>query len=295
MALAFIILNYQTYMDTISCVDSIVKNIDTNEYSIFIVDNGSSNNSGQLLTDKYSNEKKISVILNKRNLGFARGLNIGIFSARKQKKFDFYILLNSDTEIIGKNWNSVIEKKFELFNFHILGPDIISIDGLTHANPVKRQVRDINDLKILIKKKKKKLISNYFFIDSLIYNLKFIIKKIIRYKPIYKSKNEKDIFNVQLQGSCLILSKLYFNKKNGLFDKTFLYFEEAILRYFCDLDNMNMMYTPDIVLLHKESQSTKFDIKSLRKKKIFYLKNSLRSCEELFKIMKKDNEKSNNE
>ena len=41
----FVILNYKTYQDTIKCVQSIVNTIDTDNYFIVIVDNGSDNES----------------------------------------------------------------------------------------------------------------------------------------------------------------------------------------------------------------------------------------------------------
>jgi GT2 family glycosyltransferase len=285
MSIGFVVLHYQTIDDTKACIKSIVDKIDTDDYIITIVDNGSPNKTGSLLQNEFAGEKKIKVIINDKNLGFAKGLNSGIEYLRKLRDFDFIALVNNDTEIIGNNWYSKIVEKYNEYKFHILGPDIISLDGENHSNPVERQLNNIEDLNKLIKYKKRMLLSNYLFIDSTIRFIKEYIKKTINYKSRIQKKIPHDVIDVQLQGSCFILSKLFFEKRNGLYSNTFLYFEEAILRYFADVDNMKMMYTPDIVILHKEGGSTNYDYKNIRSRRIFYLKHSLNSCLELKKIM----------
>ena len=73
----FVILHYLTEYDTIDCVDSILNNVDYQDYKIIVVDNGSTNNSGETLLKRYRNNEKIVVIIVEENLGFARGHNIG--------------------------------------------------------------------------------------------------------------------------------------------------------------------------------------------------------------------------
>ena len=53
---SFIILNYCSTEVTVQCVESIEKNINYQNYSIVIVDNGSTNNSGKILEEKYGKE-----------------------------------------------------------------------------------------------------------------------------------------------------------------------------------------------------------------------------------------------
>ena len=69
---AFVILHYLTIDDTIACIDSIINNIEYDKYTIVVVDNGSENNTGKLLKNKYSGSKKIRILLNVENLGFAK-------------------------------------------------------------------------------------------------------------------------------------------------------------------------------------------------------------------------------
>ena len=77
MKIVFIILHYLAEEETYRSVDSIKNKIDVEEYKIVIVDNGSPDQSGERLQRKYSNESKIDVILTGKNLGFAKGNNVG--------------------------------------------------------------------------------------------------------------------------------------------------------------------------------------------------------------------------
>ena len=70
--IAFLILHYNVVQETINCVNSIVDNIDSNNYNIVIVDNGSPNKSGDTLLEHFKNNSKVHVIINDTNLGFAK-------------------------------------------------------------------------------------------------------------------------------------------------------------------------------------------------------------------------------
>ena len=132
---AFVVLHYITVQDTIECVESILNNIDYQNYIIIIVDNGSKNNSGELLKNKYSDNPKIKVIISKKNLGFAKGNNLGYNFAKYKMDSDFIALINNDTILEQKNFITKIVDKYTNVKFHILGPDILSTKDGIHQNP----------------------------------------------------------------------------------------------------------------------------------------------------------------
>ncbi|HHW59797.1 MAG: glycosyltransferase family 2 protein [Bacteroidales bacterium] len=66
-------------------------------YHIYIVDNGSTDDSIDWICDNYSDE--IQVVALSENFGFAKGYNEGL----KQIDADYYILLNSDVAV-SENW-----------------------------------------------------------------------------------------------------------------------------------------------------------------------------------------------
>lgn len=87
-----IILNWNGKEDTLQCLQSL-KNIKYPNYKIFLVDNGSTDNSIFSIRQQYPS---IDIIENHKNLGFAEGNNIGIKKALKEN-MDYILLLNNDT------------------------------------------------------------------------------------------------------------------------------------------------------------------------------------------------------
>ena len=98
--ICFLILNYITYDETVKCVESIFNNIDTKNFDIVIVDNCSPDKSGEKLVNRYINNSNIHVLLNKDNIGFLAGNNVGYIYARNKLNSEFIVMLNSDTFLI---------------------------------------------------------------------------------------------------------------------------------------------------------------------------------------------------
>ena len=206
---AFVILHYQTVDDTTECVKSIQNYCKNEDYEIIIVDNASPNNSGNEIKEKYSKKSKITVILNKENLGFARGNNVGFTYAKNELKADYIILLNNDTLIMQVDFCYKIYYIYKNKNVALIGPMILTADGKYTSNPismnsiskkeVENKIKEIEKLELIYK-----------------YRLKWLRKiknKITGYKNekqainYYKEKN-----NARLHGACLIFTKAYIEK-----------------------------------------------------------------------------------
>lgn len=91
MELSIIIVNYNTKDITKACLQSLAKWREGGDWEIIMVDNGSTDGSREMFKE-YPDMK---VILNKKNLGFAKANNKGIREAGGK----YILLLNSDTEI----------------------------------------------------------------------------------------------------------------------------------------------------------------------------------------------------
>lgn len=106
--LSIIIVNYNTKKLIKNCLSSIIKNdkrldfsgklIDPKEEElvpteIIVIDNGSSDGSVKYVKSQKSKIKKLEIISNNNNLGFAKANNQGI----KVAKGEYLLLLNSDT------------------------------------------------------------------------------------------------------------------------------------------------------------------------------------------------------
>lgn len=279
MHITFVVLHYLTLSDTVECVESIL-NMDYDKFSIVVVDNGSPNDSGIALKEKYKDNSLVNIIISEENLGFAKGNNIGYRYAKYSKNSDFIILINNDTVIKQKDFCVRLVADFKCYKFDIAGPKIISLIDKKNQNPVPKIFYDKFQVKKFIRKFKLLLIMNYIGVDS---SFETLMKKI-------KGKNKKNIREVkdiQLHGSCIIFSENYINKHEGLYDKTFMYMEECILKYIADRDNLTMKYLDNIIIYHKEDSSTNAFLKNNLRKRRFYYKNSLESCNLLLELMNK--------
>jgi len=286
---AFVVLHYLTLEDTIECVDSIINNIDYKNYKIVIVDNGSPNGSGTILKEKLHNNDKIIVILNKNNLGFAKGNNVGFQHAKHRLNADFIALINNDTIIEQSDFITKIIEKFKSSNFHILGPDIVSTKDGIHQNPRPRTLQNKAELRSQIKLYRTKLLLNYFLLDNILEKTKkrFIKKPFITVSETIGPSWEKEKLNVKLHGSALVFSPSYVELYEGLYPKTFIYSEEAILYFIAKRDNLKTLYFPEVKILHKEDSSTNEIFKKNFKKRRFYYKNFIKSGKILLELMEK--------
>jgi len=87
-----ILLNWNGWEDTRECLDSCLK-ISYPNYRILVVDNGSTDGSGDMIRERYGS---IELIQTGSNLGFTGGNNIGMRHALN-KGADYVLLLNNDT------------------------------------------------------------------------------------------------------------------------------------------------------------------------------------------------------
>ena len=92
---AIVIVNWNTYKLTRSCIVSLKKCVHKN-FEIFLVDNNSSDDSVEKLKKEF---KDLHFILNNKNAGFCKANNQAIKKILSENTFNFIMLLNSDTEV----------------------------------------------------------------------------------------------------------------------------------------------------------------------------------------------------
>lgn len=295
MKYAFVILHYLTIEDTVECVNSIQQNVDYQDYSIVVVDNGSPNDSFRILTEEFESKKNIFMVESKENLGFAKGNNLGYQFAKQTLHAQSIIMINNDTIIEQKNFLSKINDIYSETHFDILGPDIVSLKDHQHQNPYKIKSMDFSEenIKKQIKNRYISLFLNVFYLQQFmqfVYKnfLKKYLKKIREKKRMAQREQfdySKRIEGYKLHGSCYIFSPTYVSKYNGLYSKTFMYMEEDILFFIAKKENLLLLYDPAVQIYHKEDSSTNALLTSNRKKLTFIFKNEIHSLNELYKIL----------
>ena len=274
---------------TVDCVNHVLSNFSSQNIKIVIVDNASSNGSGLKLRQEFQNNANVIVLINHQNLGFAQGNNIGYLYLKANFTCDFIIVMNNDVLIEQKDFLSKITEIYNKFGFAILGPDIYSPKLKDSQSPTYR-----NDTQFLYGRPYKNVLEifkNYRKFNSMYFYYWFRhyffgwLRLFFPKKAIKENKTQinsidysKDLENVVLHGACYIFSKDFQRKRHLAFNPdTFLYFEEDILHYECKKQNMKMLYSPRIKVIHLEDVSTDSVYKTSFKKTKFINRNMEKS------------------
>ena len=223
-----VIVNWNRPHDTIECINS-VKSINYNNYNIVIVDNGSNDNSPDIINNMHDD---VILIKNKENLGFAGGNNVGIRFALDNGA-EYIWLLNNDTVVHQNALTAMVDLGERIPESGILGskiyyydkPELIWYAGAT-----------INW---------RKVVSWHTGINQVD-------------QPQYCVINEVD----RVTG-CSMLVKRDFCERIGLMDeKLFLYVEEVDWCVRAKKAGYKILYVPESKVYHKISSSTgeDFDI-----------------------------------
>lgn len=284
----FVVLHYNVINETNNCVESIKKNIDRSSFHIVIVDNASPNGSGKLLEEKYKNDRFVSVIIGKKNLGFAKGNNIGIQYAYENFDMSFLCCLNNDTLLEERRLIEKLEDEYNKSNAYVIGPKIFLKQN--KIQPVQKELRDIQHYRKSLKKLKKRR-----FCFSLRYYYKIVVKFLGRNdKQELAEKQQKTVPNVDnyytniiLHGCCLFFTPLAIEDRFLFNSRTFMFYEEQLLRLYLKNNNFISVYQPKIVIKHMEDVATDSVLKSSRSKQLFLIKNYIKSLKILIDEMEK--------
>ena len=268
--ICFVILNYNLFEEAIDCAASIRDNIDTDNWKIIIVDNGSPNGAGELLKKHFFENEKVEVILLQENIGFARGNNIGIERARSEEAENI-CCINNDARLLSTDFFSTIKERYLRYKPALIGPKIVyddgSIDTFTHRfRPIDEYTKRLehdkaetyeeycND-RYTLKHRIRKHIDKYKFSRKIFRSLKTTINGIDPYKYDLPD-TDSEIPDVVISGCCLIFTPIFFDYLSGFNDRTFLYWEEEFLQADLIMHGLHSLYIPDIHILHKGSKST---------------------------------------
>lgn len=278
---SFVILNYNNYIDTEECVVSILNTISYNNMYIIIVDNGSTDNSEKKLKERFYKYSKVIFISNWENLGFSKGNNKGYIYAKHKLNSDFICYLNNDTVISDATFIDKINDIYFTNRFDVLGPDIINMED-KHTNPYSMTGYSLNEINKYIIKFKCHILLSKINLDNLVILLMSKVKK--EYIDVIDYNCE--LSEVKLQGSCLIFSKKYIDKFEGIPEYTFLYFEEDILFYLAKVNHLKLIYNPTISIMHKEGSTIKKLFDKDKNSRSFYYNQCLKSLKILRNIIK---------
>jgi GT2 family glycosyltransferase/glycosyltransferase involved in cell wall biosynthesis/thioredoxin-like negative regulator of GroEL len=128
---SIIILAHNQLADTRQCLASIERHTPI-PHELILVDNGSTDGTPDFFRDYAAARKDVRVILNRANLGFSAGNDLGLTLARGET----VLLLNNDT-VLTSGW---LERMLSVFERHpetgLVGPTSNSVSGPQLVSPV---------------------------------------------------------------------------------------------------------------------------------------------------------------
>lgn len=277
---ALVILNYKTYIDSYELIKSIYDNDVGDGVTVFLVDNE---------TNKCELSKLKSAVIDfgldihflpqEDNLGFARGMNVGIDKAR-ELKFDFVVCSNNDVLFPPTfSFSELVAPYRDDNNIAWIGPQIKNLDSeaqnpLYLSDPFGSTAR-------------KKLIKSIFllpFLGRSIFILRGLFKHFFSRTVKFELENEAVFHSIKsgrvysLHGSFFALTPAYFSHYNNMDNNTFLYYEELILSKRLESTGLICYLNASIEVIHKEDSSTDACLgRGTLRKTIFVLKENYRS------------------
>lgn len=238
---AIAILNWQQAKLTQETISSI-KRIKTPNFSyhIYLLDNGSLDNSYQILNRAYSKDKKVTLIHSPINLGFAAGNNY-LINKIPLSIFKYVLMINNDVIVDSLFLKELVDTAKKHPKYSILGPKIYFAPGHEYH----RNRYNSNE-------KGKVIWSAGGLIDwQNIYGSNRGIDEV--------DTGQFDFIDDQIDflTGCAILIKSTILKKLNLFDnRYYMYLEDADLCQRAKKNNYQIAYVPKSIIWHINSGSS---------------------------------------
>lgn len=228
MELSIVILSYNTKDLTLRCIESIIsqykKELEMKKIEVIVVDNNSSDDSVSTISGLPLKNFSIKLILNKENVGFGRGCNIGARAAEGKS----ILFLNSDTQALDKGFLRMADFLEKNKNIGVLGGKLINSDNTPQSSG-----------------------GNFYNL----WNLLIMLMGGERFGFVRKSAKKKECVD-WVSGACMMIKKTLFNNLGGFDEYFFMYIEDMELCFRVRKMGLLTYFYPDIELKHKSLGSS---------------------------------------
>ena len=246
--ISIIIINWNTRQLLLDCIASVYNTVHTAAFEIFVVDNGSVDDSVRSVADKYPD---VRIIANTRNEGFAKANN----AAMRRMAGDYAVLLNSDTVLK----EHALDRMLEFMKAHpqagMCGPQLLYRDG-------------------------SKQTSTGVFPELL---NELTSASLVRFLSSDKQQARKTVFSGPttvdfIIGACMFVRKAAIEEAGMLDEDYFFFYEEIDWCYRLSKAGWLIYHLPDIEIYHFGGQSTKninlkARVESWRSRYLFFQKS----------------------
>lgn len=233
---SLIILSYNTSSYLTECLSSVYKNTQDTPFEVVVVDNNSTDNSVHMIKTKFP---KVRLIESEENLGFAKGVNLGVKSALGE----WVLLLNSDTRVHKDSIEKMLDFVKENPDATVVGGKLKNRDGSTSSS------------------------YSSFYSPFRIFLFLFWPKK--------KERHVKEPMAVDwVSGGFMLIKKDVFEKVHGFDPHFFMYIEDMELCYRLHKNGYKIYYNPKAVVEHvgQGSSNRTFAIIQIYKGLLYFYK-----------------------
>lgn len=250
---SIIILNYNGKKWLEKCLPTI-KELKYKPLEVIVVNNGSSDDSGDYVRDNFPQFRLIEI---KKNRGFAGGNNYGIARARGK----YVLLLNNDTKVT-KNF---------------LTPLVDALEGDLSIGAAQPQMRSMKNPLLLDS------VASFYTSSGFLYHYGY-------YQKHTKKQYQHRLPAYSIKGACFFIRRDLYMKLGGLDEDFVCYVEESDLCHRILLFGKKIVYIPESYIYHwgggdmlimEKNETTAF--RTVRNRFYSYIKNL--SLLELIKVL----------
>ena len=241
MSLGFVLTNYNNSKFTKGAIQSVLDS-DSLSSPIIIVDNGSKTEHVEQLQILEKMHKSVIIIYNEDNVGYFKGLNVGIeFGREKYSDIKYWVVGNNDL-VFSKYIKSEISScKDVIDEYPVVSPNIVTVNGVQQNPHVIYKIGKFRE----------------FIYDIYHFNYYFaiIIKLLASFSSRFTDRNDELQYEIaqeiyQGYGACYILTPVFFTEFKELWSPTFLMYEEFFLSMQLQEKGYKTFYQPTIKVMH---------------------------------------------
>jgi len=242
-----VILNYNTYKETIELVEALQRQTIASGLYIIVVDNASPNCSFEQLQPLENRFGNVRVLQTGENLGYAKGNNYGLRYLEEKINPEYVAVLNNDIVLPDNCFEKLMMKYRTLDNPCLIAP--------LQYNP-EEKVSIMGHLPT--------------FCDDLL-NLSFVYRRLHKNKIKLIDNTGLQAMKVDMISGSFMFASMERFKRIGLFyPKTFLYAEERFVAYNAKQVGFNNYLLLDEYYVHQQGISTNTVLNLLTKYRFQY-------------------------
>ena len=233
MKLSIIIVSYNVCSYLRQCLQSVYQSNEFGTYEIIVIDNYSHDESCQMVQIEFP---QITLIMNKKNLGFSKAVNMGINRAVG----DNICILNPDTLVSDNTFKTLLQYISDNPQIGCIGPKILNPDG---------------SLQLACKRGFPSPLTAFFKLIGL--SRLFPASRLFgRYNLTYLNENEIHTVDA-LSGSFMLFPQHIVAEVGKLDELFFMYGEDLDFCYRIQKAGYNIVYNPQTSIIHYKGESVK--------------------------------------